>query len=101
MRGFVMGKIGYAARGGVDGANTHHGEADRPDVVRDTDPIKPGHRGRPQSDPAAAVHRSCPSFVDLDRHADLGKRERGSRAADTASDHHRAHTRPTLPSPVL
>ncbi|MFZ0875121.1 MAG: hypothetical protein WAN20_11445 [Pseudonocardiaceae bacterium] len=101
MRRLVTGKIGHVARGGVDGADTHHGEADRPDVVRDTDPIEPGHRGGAQRDPAAAVRRPCRGFVDLDRHADLSERERGSRTADTASDHHRAHARPTLPRPFL
>ena len=96
MRGFVTGKIGYAARGGVDGADTHYRDADRPDVVRDTDLIEPGHRGGAQSDPAASVRGPCRGLVDFDRYADLGKRERGSRAADTASDHYRAHAYPTL-----
>lgn len=74
MRGFVTGKIGYAPRGGVDGADADHGEADRPGVVRDTDLIEPGHRGGTEGDPAAAVRGPCRGFVDLDRYADLGKR---------------------------
>src|SRR5256714_1460475 len=96
VRGLVAGKLGHASRGGGNSADADHRETDRPDLDRDTNPIEPGHRSGTEGDPAAVIRRPCRGFVDLDRYADLGKRERGSRAADTASDHYRAHAYPTL-----
>jgi len=100
MRGFETRKIGYAARDGVDSADAHHGEADPPRRRPRRRPIEPGHRGGTEGDPAAVIREPFRGFVDFDLYANRGKRERGSRAADTASNHYRAHARPALPSPV-
>ncbi len=87
MRGFVTREIGDVTGDGVDRVHTDDGEAHRPDLLCDTEPIEACHRGGSEGDPTLVIRKLGGGFVDLDSTADLGKRECSTRTSDSTPNH--------------